>query len=130
MPRSHRRLNPASISRVGHLDLYSRSIAAPRLSVSHATMRRADTKSDSRRMAASIGSVARSPLLRSLISTSPAFTPFGPTMSWNGRPINPSSRTCRRRARRFVEQYAEPARCSFAYRSLQTDRCPCRRPSN
>jgi hypothetical protein len=47
----------------------------------YASVRRADMRSDSLRMAASMGRVMRSPLLRSLISTSPALMPLGPTIN-------------------------------------------------
>ena len=45
------------------------------------------TSSTRRFTAASGVSVMRSPVLRSLTSISPLLRPFGPTISWNGRPI-------------------------------------------
>src|SRR5262249_10902195 len=59
----------------------------PRLGRVHANTRRALTSSVRRLSAASGAKLMRSPDLRSFSSTSPLFTPFGPTTSWNGSPI-------------------------------------------
>ena len=68
----------------------------------------AEMRSESLRMAASMVMEARSPVLRSLISTSSALMPFGPTMSWNGRPM------------RSIDANFAPARSSVSSSSTDT----------